>query len=400
MTPVEGVEISLREQGNTARTNTQGLFRLFLADPFTQGDKITLDIKKEDWRIQYPLDGEVVIPAEFDKKVIPLRLLPVGSKKFWSADRIEKFIADTVERAKEQVRLEGKPEEVNFGRYIKEWATQYGFSAEEAKAEIDKWVAEVQKRQDDPHKSGLAAYAEKKFGRASSLFMASAEDHIQQLEAVERQKEALIEKTVRDLRLAGDAAYSNYTFDQALIAYQRALNYISRKTHPRLWAAVSAEIGLSHSAMGIRTAGTIVHEHLNAAVNAYRLALEVYTREQLPQQWARTQNNLGAALQAQGIRTGGEEGRALLAQAVDAYRLALEVRTREQLPQDWATTQNNLGLALSQLGKYDHNAEMLREAEIAVQAAYAFYTDAGYTHYAEYFENKLSEIRQLIKELK
>ena len=113
-----------------------------------------------------------------------------------------------------------------------------------------------------------------------------------------------------------------------------------------------------------------------------------------------TQNNLGAALKEQGICTGGEEGHALLAQAVEAYRLALEVHTREQLPQSWAMTQHNLGNTLSQLGKYDHNAEMLREAEIAVQAAYAFYIGAGYTYYAEYFENKLSEIRQLLGELK
>ena len=42
---------------------------------------------------------------------------------------------------------------------------------------------------------------------------------------------------MRDFRLAGDAHYNNYIFDQALIAYERALTYVSRQQTPQLWAA-------------------------------------------------------------------------------------------------------------------------------------------------------------------
>jgi hypothetical protein len=113
-------------------------------------------VKKKDWRIQYPLDGEARVPDDLDKELVDIHLLPVGSKKFWSADRIEKFIRDTAEKSKEQVRLEGKPQEIDFSRYIKDWAVQYGFSAQQAKAGIDKWVAETDKK-NDPYQLGLAA---------------------------------------------------------------------------------------------------------------------------------------------------------------------------------------------------------------------------------------------------
>ena len=167
---------------------------------------------------------------------------------------------------------------------------------------------------------------------------------------LQRKVQALTEKTVRDFRLAGDAAYNNYTFDKALTAYQRAHQFISKDTHPRLWASVTIEIGLSHRALGIRTKGTEVAYHLNKAHSAFQQALEVYTRA--------------------------------------------------DLPQVWATIQNNLGRTLAELGKRLQDAELLNDAKGAIQGAYTFYMDSGYTHYAEYFESKLSEINQLIEELK
>ncbi len=341
--------MTLVEQGDTVRTKAQGLFRLFLPALFKPGETLTLIVAKPGWRIQHPLDGEIRIPAEPRKDRITIRMLPVGSRKFWSDDRIEKFIADTVERAKQQVELGGKPEDIDFGRYIKEWAARYGFSAAEAKAEIDQWVAEVQRNQDNIYRLGLAAYAEKKFGKASELFAEAADLKAKRRTAVRRQREALArketlltEEIVRDRRLAGDAAYNNYAFHEALAHYQQAHTEVARDERPQLWAALMNDIGKAHYQIGIRVAGPAVQEHLSAAQHAYRAALEVYTRALLPQDWAMTRNNLGNALRDQGIRTGGEDGRRLLAQAVAAYRAALEVRTRALLPQDWAMTRNNL----------------------------------------------------------
>jgi len=371
-TPAVGVDVTIKETGDTVRTKAQGLFRIFLPDAFKPGEKVTLSVDKKGWVIQYPLDGETPIRADLEKHVEKVRLLPAGSKKLWSADRFEKFIEDVAAKAREQVKPKGKPEEVDFSRYIKDLAAKYGFTPQQAKAEIDKWVAEVEKTQHDFHKLGLAAYAKKNFAEASKLFTESAETKANRLRALSEEQETLTEETARDFRLAGDAHYNNYVFDKALAAYERALRYVSREKTPRLWASAVTEIGLANWEIGIRTEGPAVHQHLSVAVATYRQALEVYTRKELPQQWATTQNNLGNALSEQGIRTGGEEGRRLLAEAVTTYQQALEVRTRKELPQDWAMTQNNLGNALQDQGTRTEGAEgrrLLAEAVTTYQQA-------------------------------
>ncbi len=335
----------LKEVGHTT-TNDYGLFRLKLTDDLKAGWRVTLVVVKKDWLMQYPLDGEVRIPASL-AEVITVQLLPAGSPLFWSHERIVKFIEDTAEHAKRATTPEGRPEPLDFGRAIKDWAVKYGFSAQQAKEEIDKWIAEVKANtEEDRHKLGLAALAETQFRKAGELFTQSAEQHAKQLEAVRSQERSLVEKTVRDYRLAGDAQSQEGRFDAALQSYERALTYMTRDDAPQLWAALQVDIGNTHWELGIRTAAEAIHQHLTQAVTAYRQALEVYTRATLPQDWAMTHNNLGAVLQAQGERTAGESGTTLLAEAVAAYRQALEVYTRATLPQQWAGTHNNLGLVL------------------------------------------------------
>jgi tetratricopeptide (TPR) repeat protein len=68
---------------------------------------------------------------------------------------------------------------------------------------------------------------------------------------------------------------------------------------------------------------------LEQAVAAYQAALEEWTRERVPLQWAMTQNNLGTTLASLGKR---ESGTTRLEQAVAAYQAALEERTRERVP--------------------------------------------------------------------
>ena len=355
--------VTIQETNQSDVTNSVGIFRIFLPDIFKSGEKTTIIVNKEGWRIQYPLDGEARIPADLKKDLIEVRLLRVGSKLFWSNDRIEKFINDLADKSRQQVTLDGKPEKIDFSRYIKEWALQYGFSAHDAKQEINKWVKEVEERENDLHKLGLAAFAKKNFSKAGRLFRESADLKAKRLQetvktrkALEEKERVLSEEVVRDYRLEGDAYYSNYQFKNALMAYEKAMNYVPREQSPQLWASILTDISKTHWEIGIRVKGIAIEKHLNAAVKTCEQALEVYTRAELPQDWAMTQNNLGAALSDQGIRTGGKEGVQLLADAVTAYRKALEVRTREELPQDWAGTQNNLAQAYLYLEDWQSSA--------------------------------------------
>jgi tetratricopeptide (TPR) repeat protein len=378
--PDVNVTVIMKQTGDRDTTDSRGCFRVFLPNAFKAGEKVILDVEKPDWRIQYPLEGETQIPDDLQKTLVEVRLLPVGSKLFWTHDRIEKFIQDTAEQSKQQVKPEGKPEEIDFSRYIKDWAAKYGFNAQQAREEIDKWIADIEKNQNDLYKLGLAAFAKKNFHEASVLFNESAELKAKKLEEVKQQEKTLTEEVVRDFRLTGDAHYNNYAFDRALQAYQRALPYVAKQQTPQLWAAIMLDIGNTHAELGYRTGGLDIHRHLTAAVQVYNQALEVYTRETLPQDWAMTQNNLGNALRDQGIRTGGERGTQLLAEAVAAYRQALEVRTRETLPPQWAQTHDNLAKAYVALedwpnaaASYTNVLQVYPDAEEAYSAASRLY---------------------------
>ena len=50
-------------------------------------------------------------------------------------------------------------QEVDFGRYVKEWASRYGFTPQDAQKELDRWIAETEANQEDFRKLGLAAFA-------------------------------------------------------------------------------------------------------------------------------------------------------------------------------------------------------------------------------------------------
>lgn len=274
-TPAVGAAVSLKGTGDPVRTVAGGEFRLFLPDQYKPGEDITLIVDLKDYRVFHPVGGVTKVPADLGKQVIDVQLLPVGSNKFLSDAQIEFLIKTTAEQSKAQVRPAEKPEKVDFSVYLKEWASEYGFTEAQVMAEIQKWVAQVQEKQEDFYKLGLAAFAEKNFRKASDLFTRSGE-------ANEKRLEESREATIRDFYLAGDAAYTDYRFDQALTSYERAFKHISKEQTPVLWAAMLNDMGNARWAIGIRTKGTDIHQHLAAAVKFLRAALEVYTREELP----------------------------------------------------------------------------------------------------------------------
>jgi tetratricopeptide (TPR) repeat protein len=128
---------------------------------------------------------------------------------------------------------------------------------------------------------------------------------------------------------------------------------------------------------------------LEQAVAAFQAALEERTRSRTPLQWAGTQNNLGLVLQALGARETGTER---LEQAVASYHAALEERTRGRMPMEWAFTQGNLGNA--EIAFYDKtsNPMHLDLAEAHVRSAKMVFAEAGADQYAEMADEQLANI--------
>jgi len=85
--PEVNITVIIKQTGDRDTTDARGRFRIFLPKVFKAGEKVTLDVEKLDWRIQYPLEGEAQIPDDPQKTLVEVRLLPVGSKLFWTHDR-------------------------------------------------------------------------------------------------------------------------------------------------------------------------------------------------------------------------------------------------------------------------------------------------------------------------
>ena len=193
-----GLIVTLVETGATDDANDQGIFRLPLPPAFQPGDSVTLSIDKPGWRIRYPLDGEARVPRNLQREIVPIELLQAGSKLFWTHDRIEKLIRDASERSKQEGRRqENDVPSLDLGREIKEWAAKYGFSTQEARDEIDRWIAEVEAAHEDSYQKGLAAFAKQHFETAAERFRESAERRIRQLGETREQQETLAEKAER-----------------------------------------------------------------------------------------------------------------------------------------------------------------------------------------------------------
>jgi tetratricopeptide (TPR) repeat protein len=357
--PAKGVKLWIRGRGDPALSRDGGEFRLLIPKVFRPGDRLTIEAEKKGYRIQHPLEGEIHLPADFEKDAIEVRLLPVGSRLFLTDAAIENLIGQMRVRARDQITATSNPGEVDPARYVPEWAAKYGLSPTEVRSEVARWASEVEaNRGSDLLKRSSGAFARREFEEAAHLSHNAGEESLGELVKLEKQdqalaakKRALRESAATAFKTEGDSAYTGLRFEQALTAYRRILDLVRREGEPMRWAAAWADIGKTEDQIGIRVEGPTLQDHLSRSVEAYKLALQVRTRDQVPQDWANTQNNLGAVLRDQGERTAGQKGNELLGQALEAYELALQVRTRDQFPQDWAMTQNNLGNVLSDLGE-------------------------------------------------
>ncbi|NEO27735.1 MAG: tetratricopeptide repeat protein, partial [Kamptonema sp. SIO4C4] len=153
--------------------------------------------------------------------------------------------------------------------------------------------------------------------------------------------------------------------EQAIHAYELALQIYTRVDFPEKWAMTQNNLGTAYSE---RIRGERA-ENLEQAIHAYELALQIYTRVDFPEKWAMTQNNLGTAYRE---RIRGERAENL-EQAIHAYELALQIYTRVDFPENWAMTQNNLGTAYRERIRGER-AENLEQAIHAYELALQIYT--------------------------
>ena len=293
------VQMTLREFGASGLTNDQGLFRIQLPVNVLSGQEVTLRHDKKGYAICFPLLGKQLIPADLTRPV-EIRMLPEGSKLFWTHERIEEFIARTAgESAK---KPPGRPgEATDLSAYILELGRHYGFTADEVRREIGKWMEVARKDVTDFRRQGMVAFAEKNFRLAGENFRRSAEE-------MEQQAAKNLRASAADRELSGDSFFNARDYRQALQQYRHTLTLLKTykdnlgplgiKTYPEhtvdlrriTLKSANAKIGL-----GEQVAGPDSRRYLEEAVREYLGLIAQVPRSSDPRQWATTQNNLGLA---------------------------------------------------------------------------------------------------------
>jgi tetratricopeptide (TPR) repeat protein len=173
----------------------------------------------------------------------------------------------------------------------------------------------------------------------------------------------------------------------ALIALRSRLLALASSDDER--GAARNNLGNALKTLGERESGTV---RLDEAVAAYQAALQEYTRERVPLQWAATQNNLGNALQTLGSR---ESDTARLNQAVAAYQAALQEYTRERVPLDWAASFGNQGVALMLIADRNNDGAVAVTAVQHIEAAYEVLRLAGHEQWSAYFSEQLAKAKAI-----
>ncbi len=166
--------------------------------------------------------------------------------------------------------------------------------------------------------------------------------------------------------------HRDHNLERAIEACQLVLEFVSPKEMPVQWATAQHELGNAYSR---RVQGDRA-DNLEAAIDAYRLALRIFTLEQMPFQWAGTMDSLGRLYR---FRLNGDRA-ANLERALAAHTVALQVRTPEETPIEWARSMRNLAIAYRQRLQGDP-AENMEKAIAAFQAALAVYAREDRPHH-------------------
>jgi tetratricopeptide (TPR) repeat protein len=377
-----------------------GLVQLRLPPTFGPGSELKNSVTYKDLVIHVPLNGDVTVPKDANK-VVTVLLGPKGDPSLLARSGGQ-IVAACIRQQDLTLGLSGKDQqEPKLTRYIRQWASEYGYSVEQVQAEVQRWAEEVQRNRASSslELQAQAAYAKREFEKAADLFNDAKSNALGRLEEDRKRLTAEEERQREDLRtyldtVIGQADSLKLTlhYSQARQVLDDAVRQVDKARYRAWWVAIltwRANLLLEEGRYGAADAS---QGKFAAGIRDYRQLLQDLTGPSDRQDWAMTQNNLGLALSRQGERSSGPEGTALLSQAVEAYRAALQVRTVANPPQDWARTQNNLGLALFRQAERSSGPEataLLDQAVEAYRAALQIQTKADLPHNWANAENNL-----------
>ena len=319
--PLADAIVHVRGAKDAPSTDEDGRFWLILPPEMSPGDALTIDAEKEGYRLWQPsqrwaFGGAARVPTDLDKGLVELQLLPIGSKRFLSPPAIEALVTGMMARAREQIGRDAHPAEIRLDRYLREWATRYGFAFKEVKAAVDGWAAKVKNnRQSTPAQKSQAAFVRHELADAARFSHAAVAAAGAETTSFDKEEQALAARkrahgdTMRELlKKEADADFVSLQFEPALEVYRRVLALIDKKDDPARFATASLDVARAEQQLAAGQTGASASTHLTRAAEACNDALQVYSREQFPKEWAAAENDLGTILEDQAKQTRGKAG--------------------------------------------------------------------------------------------
>jgi tetratricopeptide (TPR) repeat protein len=364
-------------------TDSIGQFSLKLTRDFAEGNRVTITVERGGWLVNDPVDGMWNLPSIDEQKVQTkiVLIVPKGSMKLWSDDRIQTYITKLQDELAKLKEKGTKPRPVSFDRYLSEWAAHYGFTLDQVRGAFEQWAQKAEESGSKRAK-GLAEFYRKNFEQAATYFKEAALDLRQRREARDRTERL---EEYYNWRNAGSSHAAAYKFKEALGEYAEAQNIISKEVFPLEWAEVALSIAYAMIASVVDTEGATARAALREAEKSCDEALTIYARDRYPVEWAVAQDCKGVAAREAGLRIPlgvDSGGLSALLKAVRAHKSALEVLTREHQPIEWAVAQQNLAIALLERGIRFREPELvekdLNDAADAIGNALKVFTRKEY----------------------
>lgn len=199
----------------------------------------------------------------------------------------------------------------------------------------------------------------------------------------------------RQKNTLGNFEHSHYTLtvlDTARTCLEGALTDELRHQAPAEWAATKESLGAVLATLGQARGDAALIEQ---AIDAFNNALEVGSQDDTPLDWAVRQNNLGLALQALGRE---QQDSKSFKRSVDAFTNALTAWTREQAPQQWALAMHHLGTTFYLQGESLKGNRSLQKSDVAYKNALTeFNADNDPLEYAISYANRGAVLQSLAK---
>ena len=281
------------------------------------GQEVTLRHDKKGYAICSPLFGKQRVPA-VPTEVVEIRMLPEGSKLFWTPHAPRNSSPRTADESAKQPK-DPRGGETDLSSYIHELGRSlrpYPGRDQARDRQVDGGGSQGS---NDFRKQAMAASRRRNFAWPGRNFGRSADEERRQ--AAER-----FRKSAADRELSGDSYYNALDFRQALKTYQTALKALNvyhdgledlgLKVYPEYATDVrklAFKIANVKADLGEQVAGPDSQRYLEEAIQEYRRQITQIPKISNPQRWAETQNDLGLALRGwasgRGARRGTAAGR-------------------------------------------------------------------------------------------